>query len=109
MMGALAGLAARRPWRVVLLSVLFAAVAVGVGLPGLADLSGEGFDDPGSEAVHARELIQRATGAEATPGLIALVRPGSSVLDGSGRREVESVARRLAASPDVAGVQTPYA
>lgn len=59
------------------------------------------FDDPGSQARRAEQRIERASGAQASAGLIALVRssPDSA--------EVMRVARTLRADPAVASVTTP--
>ncbi len=57
-----------------------------------------GFADPGSQSAHARTQIERATGAEASPGVLALVR------EAPGGPSVAFVERTLRADPDVARV-----
>jgi RND superfamily putative drug exporter len=59
------------------------------------------FDAPGSQATRAREQIERATGASASAGVIALVRaPRSSAI-------VTRVARTIRADPGIATVAGP--
>ena len=68
----------RRRRRVLVGAVLLVVVAGAVGGPvaGLLD-SDDDFDPPAAEAVQAREAIAQATGASATPDVIALVRLGA--------------------------------
>jgi RND superfamily putative drug exporter len=68
------------------------AFAFGGTVAGLLETGDSQFDDPASEAVQARETVERATGEEAQPGVVALVRSGS----------VEAVRERLADDPAVA-------
>jgi uncharacterized membrane protein YdfJ with MMPL/SSD domain len=80
-------------------AVLFVAVAGVVGGPvaGLLDAGADDFDDPGAEAVLASEDVARATGASASPNLIALVR---------GPEKLPRVATVLRAERDLARVVT---
>src|SRR5688572_27312946 len=99
MLSRLARLLFRRRRRVLIGAVLLVFVAGAVGGPvaGLLD-SDDDFDPPSAEAVQAREAIADATGASATPDVIALVRDGDPA-------EVA----RAAAGPEVADVAPPVA
>ena len=107
-MSRLAALASRRPWRVVLVALAFMAVAVVVGGPLTGNLSSTGFEDPGSEWVKARQSLEKASGANPGPGVIALVQPGTDVRTGAGRAAVEKAAATIAAAPEVAHVVTAF-
>jgi RND superfamily putative drug exporter len=107
-MSRLASLASRRPWRVIIVAVLFLGVAVVVGAPLTANLTAGGFEDEDAQFFQARERLEEATGASPGPGLIALVEPGTDVRAGEGRAEVERVAATIAEDPDVRGVVTAY-
>ena len=50
-MSRLASLATRRPWRVILVAVLFLGVAVVIGAPLTSNLTAGGFEDSESEFV----------------------------------------------------------
>ena len=70
----LADVASRRPWRVIALAVV-AFVAAGAYGIGAADrLKPYGVDDPATDSVIANKRVEAATGAQATPGLVAIVR-----------------------------------
>jgi hypothetical protein len=91
-----------RPRRVAVFGgLLFALVGViGGPAPGSFNAS-NAFDDPGSQATHARGRIERATGEAASTGVVALVRaPRSSA-------EVTRVARTISADPGIARVSLP--
>jgi uncharacterized membrane protein YdfJ with MMPL/SSD domain len=97
MLSALARLLFRRRRRVLIGAVLLVFVAGAVGGPvaGLLE-SDDDFDPPSAEAVQAREAIADATGASATPDVIALVRGGDA-----------GAVARAAAGPEVARVAPP--
>ena len=105
-MSRLAALATRRPWRVILVAIAFMAVAVVIGGPLTANLTSAGFEDPNAEWVHARDSLEKASGANPAPGVIALVEPGTDVRSGAGKAEVEKTAATIAADPAIAGVIT---
>jgi RND superfamily putative drug exporter len=81
MFDALARFTTARRRLVLILAVVFVAVAGMVGGPvaGLLDTGAEDFEDPSAEAVLAAEDIERATGASASPDVIALVRGTGNV------------------------------
>src|SRR5215212_408283 len=97
MLSRLARLVYRRSRRVLIGAVLLVIVAGAVGGPvaGILD-SDDDFDPPSAEAVQAREAIADATGASATPDVIALVRGGDP-----------AAVARAAAGPEVARVDPP--
>lgn len=107
-MSRLASIVSRRPWRVVILAVVFLAVSVVVGAPLTGKLTGAGFEDPGAEFVHARNRLEQASGVNPGPALIALVQPGADVRSGAGKAEVQKVAATIAGDRDVVRVVTPY-
>ncbi|HTU79892.1 MAG TPA: MMPL family transporter [Solirubrobacteraceae bacterium] len=85
----------------VLGALLFAVVGVlGGPAPGSFNAP-HAFEDPGSQSSRAQARIERATGAQASAGVIALVRGSRS----SG--ELARVARTLHADPAVASVALP--
>jgi RND superfamily putative drug exporter len=85
----------------VLGALLFMLVGV-LGGPAPGSLNApNAFDDPGSQATRAETQIERATGAQPSADVIALVAaPASS-------SEVARVARTLRADPGVASVAVP--
>ena len=107
-MSRLASLVSRRPWRVIIIAVLFLGVSVVVGAPLTANLTAGGFEDPDSQFVQARERLEDATGTNPGPGVIALVEPGTDVRAGAGRAEVERVAATISEDPDVRQVVTAF-
>jgi uncharacterized membrane protein YdfJ with MMPL/SSD domain len=107
-MSRLASLTSRRPWRIVIIALLFFGVSVVVGAPLTANLTAGGFEDPDAQFVQARESLEDATGAQPGPGLIALVETGTDVRSAAGRAEVERVAATIAADPDVRQVVTAF-
>ena len=76
MFDALARFTQTRRRLVLTLAVVFVFVAGALGGPvaGLLETGSDDFDDPNAEAVLAAEAVQRATGASASPDVIALVR-----------------------------------
>ncbi len=107
-MSRLAGFLSRRPWRVLLVTIVVFLLAVVVGGPLTSNLSATGFEDPGAEFVAARDQLEAATGSNPGPGVVALVEPGSDVRTGAGRAAVERAATTIAADPEVASVVTAY-
>ena len=105
MLDSLARLMFRRRRRVLVGAVLLVLVAGAVGGPvaGLLD-SDDDFDPPSAEAVQAREAIASATGASATPDVIALVRLGAPIDTPAARERLARVVSAADAVPDVARV-----
>src|SRR3954447_7127818 len=69
---------------------------------GLLDNDGD-FDDPQADAVLAAHDVERATGASATPDVVALVRLGAPADSTAGQARLAQVARALR-DPGVANV-----
>ena len=103
-MTALANLATRRARIVVVASILIAIVAGALGGNVAQRLSSFGADDPATDSVKAEERLADATGLEASPGLIALVRTEGRATE----RSVGEVARVLRAEPEVGRVATAW-
>ena len=103
-MDRLARLIVRRRRLVLAATVVFVLFAGAYGGPvvGLLD-SDDDFEDHGSEAVLARDAVQRATGRSASPDLVALVRLGAPVDSPRAEEKIARVARALR-DPDVAEV-----
>ena len=101
---ALTALVTRRPRRVLLVAPVFLVVAFAFGGPVAGLLStGDDFADPGAQSVAAAQRIERATGVEAGPWAIALVRPpGGDAAGPAGMRETARVAAQIRAVPGVA-------
>jgi RND superfamily putative drug exporter len=102
----IAELAVRRPWRIVAVTVLAAGVAAAVGGPVAGMLPAGGFEDPQSQSVKARDALFAATGASPDGTVVALVRPGASVLTAAGNDEVQRVAGVMRRDPGIARVVT---
>jgi uncharacterized membrane protein YdfJ with MMPL/SSD domain len=78
-------------------ALVLVALAAVFALPVFSELGGDNdFDDPAAEAVAARDAVVAATGAQASPSLVALVRAGEG--------RVERV-RRALQDPGVASVR----
>lgn len=91
---------ARRPRRALTVTALFLAVAVVLGGPVFGALEdGDGFVAGDAQSARAVDAVEAATGTQASPGVIAIVRPGAPVASSAGRAEIRDVARRLAATP----------
>ena len=102
MLGALANLAIRHPRRMALLALAVFAVAGVFGSTAIGLLNARNpFSDPRSASARAEALIERATGEEPSPGVLALVSapPGSPA--------VASAAQTIARVPGVAAVTAP--
>ena len=102
MFSAVASTAARHARRIVLLGVLVFAVGIVVGGPTQNLLKAENsFQAPSSQSARAEQAIERATGLEASPGVLALVdAPPSSP-------RVAKVASTLGSVPGVDRVTVP--
>jgi uncharacterized membrane protein YdfJ with MMPL/SSD domain len=108
MLNAFAERGIRRPRRVLMAAFAAFVVAAVLGGPvaGLLE-SGNEFDDPGSSSVAARKAIERASGLDAGPGVIALVDTPRGASSAEGRDRVAAVRRVLAADPGIGSVRAP--
>ncbi len=105
MFTALATRITARPKRTLLLSLLFVLVAAALGGPvvgSLEDSGGFAASDAGS--VQALARIESATGRQATPGVVALVRTPGGADSSASKRRIAAVQHALAADPAVASV-----
>jgi uncharacterized membrane protein YdfJ with MMPL/SSD domain len=84
------------------LAVVLVAGFFGGPVFGLLDSSND-FDDPQAEAVLASRDIERATGASASPDVVALVRLGAPADSAQAQGKLARVARALQ-DPDMASV-----
>jgi RND superfamily putative drug exporter len=102
MLGALANLVIRHPRRMALLALVAFVVAGVYGATAIGLLNARNpFSAPNSASARAEAAVQRATGEEASPGVLALVSapPGGPA--------VTSAARTIARVPGVATVTAP--
>jgi uncharacterized membrane protein YdfJ with MMPL/SSD domain len=108
MLKALAEHGIRRPRRILIAALVTFVVAAVLGGPVAGQLdSANGFEDPGSSSVAARQAIQQASGLDASPGLIAVVDTPRGAAGAQAQRRVAEVARVLDGVPGVAVVRTP--
>ncbi len=101
-LGRLSEVVCSRPRRIASIgAVLFVVVAV-TGAPASRSFNARnGFNDPGSQATHASEEIERATARQASAGVIAVVHaPRTSA-------KVTQVASTIASIDGIAGVAVP--
>ncbi len=104
MLDSLARQAWSHPRRFALGALAVFVVAGIVGGPAAGKLNARNaFSDPGSQSARAQALVERVTGRETDPGVLAVVSapPGSEA--------VTSVARTIGAVPAVASVVAPVA
>ena len=96
MLERLAGFLHRRRRFVLVFAVLVVLLGGVFGGPvfGALDSSGD-FEDPKGESVRAREALNRATGANATPDVVVLVRLGAPADSPRGQARLDQVERRL--------------
>jgi uncharacterized membrane protein YdfJ with MMPL/SSD domain len=103
-MDRLARLIHRRRRLVLAVTVVFVLFAGAYGGPVVTLLdSDDDFEDHGSEAVLARDAVQRATGRSASPDMVVLVRLGAPVDSPQAQEKIARVAERLS-DPRVAEV-----
>ncbi|MDX6651046.1 MAG: putative drug exporter of the superfamily [Solirubrobacteraceae bacterium] len=100
----LADLAQRRPRRVLALAVLLFAVAGAFGGTVAKHLDPYGADDPATQTVQARAAIERASGLEPGPGIVALVDLPGGAHSGAARARVARVVAIMRAEPAVGRV-----
>ena len=108
MLSALAERGIRRPRRILIGALLTFVVAAVLGGPVAGRLdSANGFEDPASSSVAAREAIQQASGLDACTGSHRGGRNAGRRRKRAGRERVAHVARVLDGIPGVAIVRTP--
>ena len=104
MLARLAGLAVARRRLVLVLTVVFLALAGGLGGGVAKELSGGGFDDPKSASERATDVLEDQFGAGA-PNIVLLIRtPSGTVDDEAVAAAGQAVAARFATERDIAQV-----
>jgi uncharacterized membrane protein YdfJ with MMPL/SSD domain len=100
MLHSLAARVSSRPRRALLFTLLFVVVAGAVGGPLAGSLkSSGGFAPPNSDSQVATRMLQAATGAEPTPGIVLLV--DTSHGSGAAGARIASLTHQLAGVPGV--------
>jgi uncharacterized membrane protein YdfJ with MMPL/SSD domain len=101
---------AHRRARLVVVIAVLAALGAGAVAGSVADRLGPfSAQDPDSESIRTDQRLERATGLDTDPGVVAIVTPGGSVRSDAGRARVAEVARRLSADPGIGSVTSPFA
>ena len=93
--------------RVLLVSVIGAAIAGAFGVGVAKHLSPYGATDPATQSVQAGNRFQHAASHQIDAGVVALVNSGD-VRSAAARQRIGQVAAQLHRQPDVAAVQTFY-
>jgi RND superfamily putative drug exporter len=105
MFSALANRTTARPKLTLLAVLLFVALAGVLGGPVAGTLqSSGGFTATDSGSARAVERIEAATGAQAAPGVVVLLRTPSGAQSPAARARADAVRRTLAAQPGIASV-----
>lgn len=105
MLPSLAERIAARPRRILLLAALFTVFAAAVGGPVIGLLeSGDDFTAHDSDSSLAERQAERATGMEASAGVVVLFRPDGPVRSPAALTEVRELAAELGGIPGVAAV-----
>jgi uncharacterized membrane protein YdfJ with MMPL/SSD domain len=104
MLSALADLIDRRPWRVLVVSLVIAAVAAVFGTDLRRHLEPRGFDVPGSSSAKARERIAQASGSDPASSVLVLVRLPSPYGTPSARQTLAAIEATLRRDGAVAAV-----
>jgi RND superfamily putative drug exporter len=104
MFSRLVGLIDRRPWRVLVGTLVIVAIAAPLGIQVRQHLKPRGFDVAGSGSARARALIAQATGTDPANSVLALVRLGASIGRPSSQRRIAAVEARLRRDAAVAAV-----
>jgi uncharacterized membrane protein YdfJ with MMPL/SSD domain len=110
MFESLAHLAERRAKLVLACTVAFTAVAgiLGGSVATRLVAGGSPVEDPGAESKSARDRLTHASGANPDVSVLAIVRTGEPVNSSRTRAKVAEVARKIAADPAVARIETYY-
>jgi uncharacterized membrane protein YdfJ with MMPL/SSD domain len=104
MLSALADLIDRRPWRVLVVSLVIAALAAVLGTDVRRHLEPRGFDVPGSSSAKARELIAKASGSDPASSVLVFVRLPSPYGTPSAQQTLAAIEARLRRDRAVAAV-----
>jgi RND superfamily putative drug exporter len=107
MLSGLSALLYARGRVVLLVAIVCAAIAATFGISVSKRLWPYDARDPSSQSYKATTRFQAATGRQIDAGVVALVNSGD-VRTAAARQRVDTVARELAAQPDVASVESFY-
>jgi uncharacterized membrane protein YdfJ with MMPL/SSD domain len=104
----IAQLASRRGRLIVIGAVVLAVLAGALGA-GVADRLGPfSADDPDTESIRVADQLEKATGLDSDPGIVAIVTPGGDVRSPEGRARVGEVARELRSQSGIGAVRSPF-
>ncbi len=103
----IARLALRSPRRILAVAALLAALTAVVGLPVVGHLSAGGFQDPGSESARAAQVLSEKFDQSDQQLFITVTDPAGATSE-KARTEGSGITARLAASPNVLSVSSPW-
>jgi len=103
----IARLALRSPRRILAVAALLAALTAVVGLPVVGHLSAGGFQDPGSESARAAQVLSEKFDQSDQQLFITVTDPAGATNE-KARTEGSGITARLAASPNVLSVSSPW-
>ena len=103
----IARLALRSPRRILAVAALLAALTAVVGLPVVGHLSAGGFQDPGSESARAAQVLSEKFDQSDQQLFITVTDPAGATSE-KARTEGSGITARLAASPSVLSVSSPW-
>ncbi|MFY9336117.1 MAG: MMPL family transporter [Mycobacterium sp.] len=107
MLHRIARLALRSPRRILAVAALLAALTAVVGLPVVGHLSAGGFQDPGSESARAAQVLSEKFDQSDQQLFITVTDPAGATSE-KARTEGSGITARLAASPNVLSVSSPW-
>ncbi len=107
MLHRIALLALRSPRRILAIAALLAALTAVVGLPVVGHLSAGGFQDPGSESARAARVLSEKFDQSDQQLFITVTDPAGATSE-KARTEGSGITARLAASPNVLSVSSPW-
>jgi RND superfamily putative drug exporter len=101
---ALADLINRRPWRVLMVILMITVIAAPLGIHVREQLKPRGFDVAGSGSAKAREIIERASGADPANSVLVLLQLDAPMDNPSSVKRVADVESILERDPAVVAV-----
>ncbi len=106
-LGALAGMAFRRRWRVVLGWVAALALTIGLSAAFAGDFAAD-YSAPGSDSKQAQDLLEQRFPVQAGDTVDVVVRSDTAVTAPEVRSDVAGLLRDLGGLPHVVAVEDPY-
>ena len=107
LLATLARFALASPRTIIAVAILVMAAAAVFGLPAASSLSGGGFVDPASESVRGAEVLAQKF-HRGDQQMLLLVSSDSGVIGGPARAVGTDITGKLARSPFVTGVSSPW-